>query len=212
MKTRLLVSFVSAVCTVACGPLEYTLDNSVGIPPIRGSSEVALSSFNCGDTIPAGKLTVATRAVAEGCELSFGEEVEVLKASDYDSIPALKTNGLPGGGVKLIQRVEILVNKLLFTDVDAAQALDLNTRVSAASIVINGQTLADKASLVSLPAKVSLSGEALDVFKTNFDKRAPIKVGVRVLVVLPPSPQPPANLKVDYDAQPAVVVGPGKLF
>ena len=48
--------------------------------------------------------------------------------------------------------------------------------------------------------------------KAAIDARKPASVRVRVVVVVPNSPAPPAKLKVDYDAQPAIIVGPGKLF
>ena len=35
---------------------------------------------------------------------------------------------------------------------------------------------------------------------------------VKAVAVLPDMPRPPERLKIDYDAQPAIILGPGKIF
>ncbi len=196
---------VFAVSASSCGPAEIRIDQTKGVPNVAGSTEISLASYTCGQPIAAGSDTVQTRAVTGGCELSYDRDVPVLKASDYQSIPELK------GVANLVQRIELTISKLTFKDGNDAP-LDLNTQITSAVLSINGQAVADKAVLGSLPKTISLQGEALTSMKTAVDARQPATVRVRVVVGVPTSPAPPAKLKIDYDAQPAVILGPGKIF
>jgi len=204
--TRRLVWWSAVVVLAACGPVEYRLDETKGIPPVKGSTQVSLGAgFTCGTPITGGEYTVTTRVVTGGCELSFDQDVQVLKASDYQSIPDLQ------GASNLVQRVELTVKKLAFTD-GAGQALDLQTRITSATLSVNGQVVADKATLAQLPAVVTLQGEALSEVKAKVDARQPASVRARCVVVLPDSPAPPDTLTIAYDAQPAIILGTGKLL
>lgn len=203
MRRMWLVAFALA----ACGPVEVRIDESRGIPPVKGSTEVALGgTFTCTGPVTAGEYTVQTKKVTGGCELSFDKNVEVLKASDYQQIPDLQ------GATNLVQRVELTVKTLAFTDAATNTALDLNTRITSATMSINGQQVADKATLAKLPATVKLEGDALAPIKAKIDARQPASVLAHVVVVVPDMPKPPDRLKIDYDAQPAIIVGPGKIF
>ncbi len=197
---------IAVLGAAGCGPAEIRIDETKGVPAVKGSTEVALSSFTCGQPIAAQDQTVQTKVVTGGCELSYDQDVPVLKTSDYTSVPELK------GVTNLVQRVELKISKLSFTDGSTGQALDVNTRITSATLAVNGQAVADKASLTSLPKTVSLQGDALTPLKTAIDARQPASVHVRVIVVIPDAPAPPAKLKVDYDAQPAVILGTGKIF
>jgi hypothetical protein len=205
MMRRLLLWGVG-LALVACGPVEYRLDETKGVPPVTGSASVNLGAgFTCSTPITSGEYTVTTRVVTGGCELSFDQDVQVLKASDYQNIPDLQ------GASNLVQRVELTVKKLAFAD-GAGQALDLQTRITSATLSVNGQVVADKATLARLPTVVTLQGDALTELKAKVDARAPASVRARCVVVLPDSPAPPATLKIDYDAQPAIILGTGKIF
>lgn len=199
MNTRLLAGLV--VVAFSCGQVatEVRVDETKGIPPVKGSTEVALSSFTCGMPITSGQITVQTKVVQGGCELSFDKDVPLLTAQDYGSIPELKV------ATSLVQRIELTVKKLAFTD--GMAALDLNTRITSATLSVNGQQVADKASLATLPTTVVLSGAALDALKSKIDARQPVSVLTHVVVVIPDMPAPPAKLVVDYDTQPAVILG-----
>ncbi len=201
--TKVLGAFV--LLSMACGPAEIRIDETKGIPPVAGSTEISLGTYTCGEPIAAGADTVQTRVVTGGCELSYDRTVPVLKTSDYESIPELK------GVANLVQRVELKISKLAFTDGSGA-SIDVSTRITSVILSINGQAVADKAALTSLPKVVSLEGAALTSLKTAVDARQAASVSVRVILVVPNEPAPPAKLKVDYDAQPAVILGPGKIF
>lgn len=202
---RALVCVVFAL--VGCGPVEVRIDETKGVPSLKGSTEVAINtSFTCGDTLPAGDKMVTTKAVTGGCEFTFDDTVEVLKPSDYSGIPELKTAS------NLVQRVELSINKLDFLDAATNAKLDLQTRVTSAVLSVNGQQVADKAALARLPVIVKLEGAALTQLKSKIDARQTASVGVKAVAVLPDMPRPPDRLKIDYDAQPAIIIGPGTIF
>ena len=101
---------------------------------------------------------------------------------------------------------------LAFVDAASGQALDPATRITSATLAVNGQVVADKAAMSQLPKTVQLTGEALSQVKAKIDARQPASVRSRCVLVIPTTPPPPARLKIDYDAQPAIILGPGKLF
>lgn len=193
---------VAALTMWACGQAaEVRVDESKGIPPVKGSTEVALGSFTCGMPIVSGEVTVQTKVVTNGCELSFDRDVPVIRAEDYTNIPDLKA------ATALVQRIELTVKRLAFTDAATSTPLDLANRVTSAQLSVNGQLVAEKDSLTSLPKTVTLSGAALDAMKSKIDARQPASVRTRVVLVLPNMPPPPQRLLIDYDSQPAIILG-----
>lgn len=203
-----LLTAVTTLLLTACGPVEVRIDETKGIPPVKGSTEVTLGSFTCGQPVSAGEKMVQTRVVTGGCEFTFDDTIEVLRQQDYEAIPELK------GATNLVQRVELTIKALAFTDASTGAALDLATRVTSATLSVNGQAVADKAALSALPRVVRLEGDALTALKGKIDARQPASVSARAVVVLPDTPAPPAKLGVSYDTQPAIIIGPGevKLF
>jgi hypothetical protein len=196
-----LVVLATAV-VMACGQAaEVRVDETKGIPPVKGTTEVQLGSFTCNMPITSGDVTVQTRTVPEGCELSFDKDVQVLKAEDYSGIPEFQ------GATALVQRIELTVKRLAFSDGATNMPLDLATRVVSAQLSINGQLVAEKATLASLPKVVRLEGAALDAMKARIEARQPASVRTRVVLVIPSMPAPPQRLVVDYDSQPAIILG-----
>lgn len=191
----------------ACGPAEIRIDEKQGVPVVKGDTEITINTnFTCGMAIPAGDKMVSTRAVTGGCEFTFDDTLQVLSASDYESIPDFKVAS------NIVQRVELSIKKLTFTDAATSMTLDLSTRVTSVVLSVNGQQVADKAALSSLPKVVRLEGAALTAIKAKVDARQPASVAVRAVAVLPDMPRPPERLKIDYEAQPALIIGPGKIF
>lgn len=195
---------VVVLALAACGPVEVRIDETKGVPELKGQTEVSLSTYTCGQPIAAGDKTVATRVVPGGCEFTFDDTIEVLKVSDYQDIPELKTAS------NLVQRVELSIKKLAFTD-GAGATLDLATRVTSVTMSVNGQQVVDKAALTHLPAVVTLQGAALTALKAKVDARQAASVAVKSVAVLPDTPAPPAKLTIDYQAQPALIIGPGEV-
>jgi hypothetical protein len=207
MIKRTAVVLAASLGLVACAPAEIRIDETQGVPEVKGSTEVTIpTNFMCGTAITAGDKTVATRAVTGGCEFTFDDTLQVLKASDYESIPDLKVSS------NIVQRVELNVKKLAFTDAATGMTLDLNTRVTSVVLTVNGQQIADKSTIASLPKVISLEGAALTTIKAKVDARQPASVQVKAVAVLPDMPRPPDRLKIDYEAQPALIIGPGKIF
>lgn len=200
-------SVMLAVLALAgCGPVEFRIDESKGVPSVKGSTEIDLGTFTCGQTLPSGEGDVKTRVVPDGCEFTFDESIDVLKPSDYQNIGEFAS-----AGSNFVQRVELNVKKLDFLDGNGTK-LSLQTQITSATLSFNGQQVADKAALASLPRVVTLEGSALATLKSQIDARQTAKVSVKAVAVLPNDPPPPAKLKIDYDAQPAIVIGPGKIF
>jgi hypothetical protein len=206
-KNSLVVFCVFALALVSCGPVEFRVDEKQGIPSIKGSNEVSLpTNFVCGTPISTGTSTVQSKRVSGGCELTYEDTIEVVKAADYNSIPELK------GAGNLVQRIEIVMKTLSFVDGTTMATLDLQTRITSAELSLNGQQVADKSALANLPITVKLEGAALNAIKAKVDARQSASVATKVVVVVPDMPKPPEKLRVTYDAQPALIVGPGKLF
>jgi hypothetical protein len=206
--SRLAWSLVGALCVVGCGPVEVRLDGAKGIPEAKGGTTIDLSTagWTCGQNITSGTYTVVTTVVTGGCQFAFEQDVQVLKASDYAGIPELN------GASNLVQRIELTILALTFTDVGTGQVLDAHTRVTSATLSLNGQQVADKSVLSNLPKTVTLSGDALTPLKAAIDARQAASVHAKCVVVMPDTPAPPAKLKIDYDVQPAIIVGPGRII
>jgi hypothetical protein len=190
----------------SCGPIELRIDETKGVPSLKGQTEVAVdTTFTCGQSLMAGTKAVATRVVSGGCEFTFDDSLSVLKPEDYGQIPELKT------ATNLVQRFEFSLKKLDLIDGTDGSKLDLSTRVTSVVMSINGQQVADKAALANLPFVVKLEGAALSALKAKIDQRAAASVTITSVAVLPNTPKPPARLKVDYEVQPAVILGPGSV-
>lgn len=201
MRRAMLV--VAGLVVWACGPAEVRVDETKGIPNVAGSTELDLGSgnFACDMPITSGQVTVMVRKVGNDCEFSFDRDVPVLRAEDYTNIPDLRA------ATALVQRIELTVKKLTFTDATTKMPLDVATRVTSATLSVNGQTVAQKDSLTALPKTVVLSGPALESMKAKIDARAPASVLTRVVAQLPLMPAPPQRLAIDYDTQPAIILG-----
>ena len=207
MNLQKLLVAAAVVSLVGCGPVELRIDETKGVPSVKGTTEVDLStSFTCGMPITSGGKTVNTRVVSGGCEFTFDDTVEVLQPTDYQNIPELKT------ATNIVQRIELSINKLEFTDTATNMKLDLSTRITSVTLSVNGQQVADKSALASLPVVVRLEGAALAQLKGKVDARQAASVGVKAVAVVPDMPAPPARMKIDYDVQPAIIIGPGKIF
>ncbi len=200
---RLLILPALVVLASSCNLVqpEIRIGAAQGIPSVSGTAEVELDTFVCGNPIPAGAYTVTTKVVAGGCELSFDKDVEIVSQTDYQNIPELKS------ATSLLQSVELKITQLAFIDATTNVALDPETRMKSASFSVNGQLVGDKTTLNALPKTVTLSGVALKPLKTQIDQRVPASVKATSVVVLPDSPAPPKKLRIEYDAQPTLVLG-----
>ncbi|GEM_PF-3040480 len=189
-----------SACDLIVQP-EVRLGAGQGIPSVSGTAEVGLDTFTCGSDLPAGAYTITTKVVSDGCELSFDKDVEIVAATDYQNIPELKA------ATGLLTSVELKITKLAFVDATTNAALDADTRIKSAAFSVNGQLVGDKTTLGALPKTVSLQGVSLTPLKTQIGNRQPASVRATSVVVLPDSPAPPKKLRIEYDAQPTLVLG-----
>jgi hypothetical protein len=61
------VMCLAVIGVTGCGPVEVRIDETKGVPAVKGQTEVSLSSFTCGQPLTAGDKTVATKVVTGGC-------------------------------------------------------------------------------------------------------------------------------------------------
>jgi len=205
MNTKRIVALL-ALC--ACGQsVEYRVGASDGIPAIQGSKEFDISGYTCGNPISAQGYTVTTRVTGSDCEFTFDQVVTIVKDTDYKNIPSLM------GSTNLVQAIELDVKTLAFYDATGTTAtmLDFNSYVKSVTLKVEGQAVADKSTLSKLPVTVKLEGEALTGIKAQIDKRVPATAHATAILLVPMSPAPPNKIKVNYDAQPTLVVGTGKI-
>jgi len=180
---------------------EVRVGEKEGIPPIGGSTEVSTGGLVCGEPLPAGAQAATTRKVPGGCELSFIEDLQVLDEPDYEQISSLTSFS------GLLEAVELQLTEFRFIDADTQQPLDTATQIVSATLAINGQPVADKGTLTSLPQTLRLTGAALDPVKEAISQRKAVSLRVNAVVVLPDQPPPPASLRFEYQAQPTLVLG-----
>ncbi len=192
-----------ALCVVAvsaCLP-EIRVGPKEGIAPVSGVTEIATNDFVCGAPISAGGAAVSSRVVPEGCELTLSDEVQVLDEPDYAQIS--DSTSFSG----LLEAVELNLTQFALVDAQANAPLDLQTQVSSARMSINGQWLADKGTLTSLPQVLRLAGPALQPVKDAITQKAPVSLKLEAVVVFPQSVLLPQTLRFEYQAQPTLVLG-----
>lgn len=192
-----------ALCA-ACAAPEVRIGEGK-IPSITGSDTITLGTYTCGQTLSSNEYTVTTTDRGSDCEFNFDQDVTIISQADYQNIPDLQ------GSTNLVQAVEINVKTLKFADASNDMSLDLNGYVKTVVLKIDGQQVATKDTLSKLPATVRLEGAALTNIKAKVDARQPATVKATATMVVPKSPAPPNQLKVEYDAQPTLVLGTGNI-
>jgi hypothetical protein len=198
IRPLLLLSLSFALS--ACIP-EIRIGADEGIPPIAGFNEVPIEGFTCGQPINAGVGTTTTRVVPGGCELSIVDDIQVIDDSDYSRNSDLaRFSGL-------LEAVELNLTEFSFIDATTNVALDPATRITSATLAINGQQVADKGTLTALPQTLRLTGVALQPLIDAISRRQPASLRVDAVIVLPDDPPPPKALRFQYQAQPTLVLG-----
>jgi hypothetical protein len=205
MKLRTLAFTMVAACSLfACEQIsdalpELTLGKEDGIPQVAGSTAFQVpQDFMCGTPIvdPEMKYQITTSGKQSACVFTFKQDVPVLKASEYASRPELK-------GAQLVKRVDIEVTKLGVKDGNgnALQPMDLNGKAFGTTIL----TLDDLAK--TPPFTKEIEGAPIDALKQNVQAKTDIVIPVEVVVTVNISPTPPAEIALDFEAQPNLVFG-----
>jgi hypothetical protein len=206
MTKTTLGTLAACIALAGCSAPEVTIGAADGVPAIQGSKDFTLSNFTCGNMFTTQDgYTVTSTVSGSNCQINFDNVVTVLKASDYQNIPELK------GASNLVQSIDLDVKTLDFKDASTGMSLDLQTYVQSATLTVNGQQVADKSTLAMLPVTVKLTGDALTPMKSQIDARQPATAHVVSQIIVPQMPAPPAQIHVDYDAQPSIVLGTGSI-
>ena len=197
-------SALSGMALCACTAAEVRIGEGK-IPSIKGSDTITIGSYTCGQPISDDTYTVTTTDKGSDCEFNFDQDVTIITQADYQNIPDLQ------GSTNLVQAVEITVKTLKFVDASNNTTLNLDTYVKTATLKVDGQQVATKADLQSLPKTIKLTGTALNNIKAKVDARQPASVRATATMLVPKMPAPPNQLKVEYDAQPTLVLGTGSI-
>lgn len=198
---------LAALAISACGALngEFRFSEDEGIPPIKSKYEIDIpADFKCGSTIEKDGYKVETVLAGDACEFSFKQDIEVIKEADYSG-----PNGATLAGVKLVKRLEIEVTTFSVKDGTSGAALDLNTAIRALSVKVHGKEIISKDDVLKLPGTKVVDGEPLNKVKSDIIAKKPVILPIDAKVVLPLEPKPPAKLAVDFEGQPALVMGGG---
>lgn len=193
---------VAAPLSVGCESFgAVSLGASEGIPPVSGSTVINIpQDYQCGDPINDPKYKVESTGTNEACTFTFSQDVTVIKASDYDSRPELK-------GAQFIERVDFDVNKLGVNDASTGKALDPDTRLKDLKGTAFGSPILARDDIGKpLPFTKSVEGKPIDALKTLVENKQDIVVPVVVTVIVVLDPTPPAQIGLDFDAQPNIVV------
>ena len=111
-----------------------------------------------------------------------------------------------------MQAIELEVKTLAFTDAATGTALDLDTYVKTVTLKVDGQQVADKSTLATAAHHRAPRGCGARPTSSRRSTRAcPPPCTPPPIMVVPQTPKPPDRLKVDYDAQPTLVLGTGKI-
>lgn len=206
VNPKLLVSGLIAFALSACGPVEVRITKANGVKPISGSLTASFTTtggptFVCGDTITGTdseqSYVVKTAVVPGGCDFTFDQEVEVLAGADYATIKEFKD------AVHYLNRVELRIDRLDFFD-DTGAKFDI-ARLRDMELTVNGQQVLDRAAIGTLPATVSLSGDALKAIKTAVKNRERCTAHVTAHLVLLDT-ETPTGVRCEYDSQPTFIL------
>jgi hypothetical protein len=201
MFHRSLAALVLAIpLFVACELPELNLGAEDGIPPIQGSTTIDIpQDFSCGDPItdPNGKYKVTTSGTAEKCTFTFNQDVVAIKASDYANRPELE-------GAQFVNSVDIEVKKLAVRNAATGEALS--------PIDLNGKafdtTILTKEDLVRPPPYTkTITGAPVEALKSTIQQKRDLVIPIQVVIVVNMAPTPPAQIGLDFDAQPSINIG-----
>ncbi|MFO0587917.1 MAG: hypothetical protein U0441_10280 [Polyangiaceae bacterium] len=202
MTSRLLRSLVLAVPFIAaCGVIpDVRLGAESGIPEISGSTTIAIpQGYKCGDPVtdPKGQYQVTSSGTVDKCVFVFNQKVTALKSSDYDTNPQLQ-------GARAVNAIDLEVSKFALTDPSTGKEpkglLSLDGKAFGETI------LTEKDLQVSPPFTKTLDGEAVDALKDQVVNKKDIVIPVDVNVAVSLA-DPPAEISLDFTAQPVLAIG-----
>jgi hypothetical protein len=201
----LAVPALALAALVACDKVpDLSIGAKEGIPPIQGSTVIDVpQDFVCGGTIadPDREYTITTTGTQSSCTFTFAQDVTALASADYAKIPGLE-------GAQVINRVDLEVTTLGVTDASTGQPLAIGQTLLDFKGTAFGASILTKEDLSApVPFTRSIDGAPLDAVKDQVKQQADIVIPVVVVAVVKLDPEPPAQIGLDFDAQPSLVVG-----
>ncbi len=180
---------------------DIRLGKDEGIPPVAGSTTIAVpQDYKCGDplTDPNAKYEVTASGSQDACTFTFKQDVTALKSSDYSGHPELV-------GAQVVNGIDLDVTKFAITDAATGMQPPGLQSVNGKAF---GETILTKDDLAKKPPYTkSVEGPAVDALKDKISNEQDIVIPIEVVVVVALTPTPPAQLKLDFDAQPNLVIG-----
>ncbi len=199
MKIRALTLCLAVLSfTALVGCSEVRLGSADGIPAINLDSEVRLPAFVCGTPFSQDGVTVSSKAIEGGCELTVEKTITVAGTSIYAKAGDIKLS-------KVLSGIELHITKFALSDSSTGAAVDLS-QLSWAYLSVNDELLADRDALTALPLTVRIDGVGLEPLKAQVDARTEITATLQVIAAVPDTVKIPATLKVDFEAQPEVLL------
>lgn len=204
MNHRWLCAFLVSASSLAagCGVLpDVRLGKDFGIPEVSGSTTIAIpQDFKCGDAIsdPNEKYTITTSGDQASCTFTFRQDVTAITAADYSSRPELE-------GARAVNGIDLEVSKFAVTDPATGKPPEGLKSVDGKAFGITVLTEEDLKQ--TPPFTVSVEGEPVESLKAQVQAKQDIVIPVDVVVVVALDPAPPAEIALDFEAQPVLTIG-----
>lgn len=198
------VALLLSLCSFSAGceilP-ELRLGEDIGIPKVSGSTTIAIpQDYKCGDPItdPNDRYQVTSSGDQASCTFSFKQDVTVVTAEDYSSKPELK-------GAQVINSIDLVVEKFAVRDPATGKAPGGLKSVDGKAFGITVLTQEDLQQ--TPPFTKTVDGPPVDELKAQVQAQEDIVIPIDVTVVVALDPAPPAEVALDFEAQPVLVVG-----
>jgi hypothetical protein len=193
---------VSLPLAAGCGVIpDLRLGADAGIPKVSGFTTIAIpQDYVCGDPItdPNSKYTVTSTGDQASCTFMFRQDVVALTADDYANNPQLE-------GAQAVNGIELVVDK--FNVVDPATGEKPGGLKSVDGKAFGITVLTEEDFARTPPFSVTVDGPPVDELKAQVQAKQDIVIPVDVVVVVALEPAPPAQLQLDFDAQPVLLIG-----
>lgn len=202
MSKRWSIALLASLMATGCEVLpELRLGEDIGIPRISGSTTIQIpQGYTCGDPItdPNGKYQVTSKGDQASCTFSFQQDVTVVAAEDYASKPELE-------GVQVVSAIDLVVDKFAVRDPATGKAPGGLESVDGKAFGITVLTQEDLT--LTPPFTKTVTGPPVDALKDQVQAKEDVVIPLDVTVVVALEPAPPAEVSLDFEAQPVLVVG-----
>lgn len=185
-----------------CGDVpDVRIGPDAGIPQVEGSTVIDVpAGYTCGTPISdeSGTYTVTSSGDAASCLFKFAQDVTVLSAADYDQIPQLE-------GAQAINGIDLEVSRFAVVDPATGQ---FPPGVQSVDGKAFGVTILTEQDLeLTPPFTKTIEGAPLDALKALVIAKQDVVIPLDITVAVALDPAPPAQLSIDFQAQPVLTVG-----